>query len=185
MKICGDSSFIPLESDRSFSGFSVFLISSDILCPVHMFLKMMFLIFSGLQKQPASELNAAWKFLFSHVITSQTYLLNDLCVLRTSFKGGRACNENMHASISVVRGNYSIFLVLMLKVKPIACHNMHYSGWRQMALFVLKDTWKEFYFCKGKKVLQGEVLPVIAFPFCVRWLFLKQGSCPRCLKKHI
>lgn len=120
--------FIPLESDRSFSGFGVFSISSDIPRPVQMFLKMLFLIFSGLQKLPDSELNAAWNFLFSHVITSQTYLLNDLCVLRTSFKERRACNENMHASISLVRGNYSIFLVLMLKVKLIACCNTHYSG---------------------------------------------------------
>lgn len=174
-----------LKSDRSFGGFGVFLISLDIPCPVQMFLKMLFLIFSGLQKLPDDELNVVWNFLFSYVITSQTYLLNDLRVLLTSFKERRACNENMHASISLVRGNYSIFLVLMLKVKLIACRNTHYSGWRQMALFVLKDTWKEFYFCKGKKVLQGKVLPVIAFPFCIRWLFLKQGSCPRCLKKHI
>ena len=86
--------------------------------------KMLFLISWELRKQTASEL---WRlqgnFYSVKSLVLKGIFLNALCVLCTSFKGARARKENTHANIALVRGNCSTFLVLILKVKTIACHN--------------------------------------------------------------
>jgi len=123
---CGD--FVCIYFSRKWQIFQCLLVSSQcssgILCPIQMFLKMLFLISWELRKQTASEL---WRlqgnFYSVKSLVLKGIFLNALCVLCTSFKGARARKENTHANIALVRGNCSTFLVLILKVKTIACHN--------------------------------------------------------------